>query len=791
MAMLKWRWLVVASLVLGCAGQRPGHPGAPAEQRTVAYRDSRRTTEPLKAPSKPQAAAAVLAQFEGFLQQTPDLEYPELLSRLGIVTPKESSLGFDPTRVKYFDQVSAGLRMTAEEQRVYRQHGLVSVDHRRPLSMANVYHAIYTMDLPVLITTDSILHALHRSFDKALMDLESSLFLPLVDAALARSSEELARAAHASRAPELRKNFEDVDLYFTVARNLLAGAGAAENAAPATIAPKLVEAEAVDGILKKVASLTLEERASTSIYGGRRAVDWSQFRPRGHYAHSARLSNFFRAMLWLGRTDLGWTLRTPDPAAGLDIDPERERADAALAVLLLQQSGELEHLSSVSRIIDFMVGRADNVTIDQVGAALAAAKIRQSDQLAEPEAMARFDAALGESPPGVQQIRGQVLGADLRGTVPTALPLSFQVFGQRFVIDSFVLSRVVFDSIVFDREKQPRMLPSGLDVMAALGNDTAVRLLAPELKQYKYSSNLLAARRVVDAITPEEWNQTAYNQWLSTLRTLDDPPESAAHFPASLKGEAWRRKQLRTALASWTELRHDTILYAKQSYSSTACEYPSGYVEPYPAFFRRVRELTATLSTRLGSIAEATAEPAKTGTAARGSKNAVPTARDRLQKFFARFASTMERLERLAALELSAQPFSADDEAFLKKTIDRRGAGSGPPRYDGWYPELILGERPDLWQPVVADVHTDPNGPRVLHEGVGNAEFLVVAIDNGPHRAAYVGPSYSYFEFTRGARMTDEEWQTEISRGTAPPPPGFTRIFQVPGTERLTLPASR
>jgi hypothetical protein len=782
--MLKWRWWVVAGLALGCAaGQRPGREAAPTERRALGYRDSSRATDPLKPAIKPQGAAAVLAQFEGFLKKSPDLEYPELLSRLGIVAPKESGLGFDPTRVKYFDQVSAALQLTAEEQRVYRQHGLVSIDHRRPHSMGSVYHAIYTMDLPVLITTDSILHAMHRSFDSALMALESSLFLPIVEAALAQSSEELARAAAASRAPELRKNFEDVDLYFTVARNLLAGAGAAENAAPTTIAPKLIEAEAVDEILKKVASLTLEQSPSTSIYGGRRAVDWSQFRPRGHYTQSARLSNFFRAMLWLGRTDLGWTLRAPDPAAGLDIDPERERADAALAVLLLQRSGELEHLASVSRIIDFMVGRADNVTIDQVGAALAVAKIRQSDQLAEPDALARFDAALGASPAGAQQIRGQVLGADARGTVPTALPLSFQVFGQRFLIDSFVLSRVVFDSIVFDRKKQTRMVPSGLDVMAALGNDTAVRLLAPELTKHKYSSNLLAARRVVDAMTPDEWNETAYNQWLSTLRTLDDAPESAQHFPASLKGEAWRRKQLRTALASWAELRHDTILYAKQSYSSTACEYPAGYVEPYPAFFRRVRELTATLSTRLGSIAEPRVKPAKAGAGARGSTNALPTVRERLQSFFAGFASTMDRLERLATLELSAQPFSAEDEAFLKKTIDRRGGGSGPPRYDGWYPQLIFGERPDLWEPVVADVHTDPNGPQVLHEGVGNTEFLVVAIDNGPHRAAYVGPSYSYFEFTRGARMTDEEWQAQVSNGSAPPPPAFTRTFQVPGTQ--------
>ena len=40
-------------------------------------------------------------------------------------------------------------------------------------------------------------------------------------------------------------------------------------------------------------------------------------------------------------------------------------------------------------------------------------------------------------------------------------------------------------------------------------------------------------------------------------------------------------KTLTTQLASWTHLRHDTLLYVKQSYSArTACVYPAGYVEP-------------------------------------------------------------------------------------------------------------------------------------------------------------------------------------------------------------------
>src|SRR5512141_744829 len=71
-----------------------------------------------------------------------------------------------------------------------------------------------------------------------------------------------------------------------------------------------------------------------------------------------------------------------------------------------------------------------------------------------------------------------------------------------------------------------------------------------------------------------------------------------------MRARAWAMKTLNTQLASWTQLRHDTILYAKQSYTREAlCSYPAGYVEPRVAFWQRLRatvlrmaELISTLS---------------------------------------------------------------------------------------------------------------------------------------------------------------------------------------------------
>jgi hypothetical protein len=435
----------------------------------------------------------------------------------------------------------------------------------------------------------------------------------------------------------------------------------------------------------------------------------------------------------------------------------------------------------VSHIIDFMVGRADNVSVDQVKEALSKAGIDGAEELVEKDALQRFDGALDTVGPRAQQIRGQVLDGNPGSDTPTSLPLAFQVFGQRFLIDSFALSTLVYDSIVYRGEKQRRFMPRGLDAMAAIGNDEAVRLLEPDLAQFKYSSNLLAVRRVVDAMKPEDWRASAYNQWLDALRALDETPADKRFFPQVMQREAWRRKQLRTSLASWAELRHDTILYAKQSYTTFyTCEYPKGFVEPYPAFFERMRELTSTLAARLAKVDVPAADPKR---AAR-----VLSDRDAYKAFFERFAGVMQRLEGMAKKELRAQPFNKDETELVQQTIDIRGGGGsgGPPTYTGWYPSLIFGGGPSKSEPVVSDVHSDPTNGAVLQVATGDVQFLVVAIDNGPHRAAYVGPSYSYYEFHGpiGKRMTDEEWQANVSQLKLPPAPEFTAVFQAPPDAR-------
>jgi len=62
-----------------------------------------------------------------------------------------------------------------------------------------------------------------------------------------------------------------------------------------------------------------------------------------------------------------------------------------------------------------------------------------------------------------------------------------------------------------------------------------------------------------------------------------------------MQNQAWARKDLNTLLGSWTELKHDTILYAKQVYAEMGGGMEGvddrGYVEPNPYLYARLAAL--------------------------------------------------------------------------------------------------------------------------------------------------------------------------------------------------------
>jgi hypothetical protein len=275
----------------------------------------------------------------------------------------------------------------------------------------------------------------------------------------------------------------------------------------------------VDAKVREVLAAIVRLRAdkAPALYGRQGViVDWSQFAPRGHYTESEQLQRYFRALMWLGRVDLGFALGSPDPAFG-GFDAGRERLDAVMLSWVMRQSGYLGTIDKMYRTIGFLVGASDDVTVADLAAAAERAGVRRPVDLGDPAKVNAAVAELARAGVGAGAIRSQIGYRAPGAGAEVALPGVLQVFGQRFVIDSFLMSKLVFDSIQFKGKQQERTMPSGLDVAATLGNDEAVALLEPELEKWGYAANLLAARRTVEERAPAAWNGTAYDIWLSAL----------------------------------------------------------------------------------------------------------------------------------------------------------------------------------------------------------------------------------------------------------------------------------
>jgi len=311
----------------------------------------------------------------------------------------------------------------------------------------------------------------------------------------------------------------------------------------------------------------------------------------------------------------------------------------------------------------------------------------------------------------------------------------------------------------------------------APGGSPLLDLLRDQLDEYQYQGNLHTLRWLVDSYPEDFWTANLYNRWLTALRALNAPTLDPA-YPEPMRTAAWADRTTNVQLASWAELRHDTLLYAKQSYTGgISCTYPDGYVEPYPELWAALAAYARDAKAKLADVPFTD-----------------PWTRTSIDTYFDGFAATMDRLEALARKELAAEPFDADDVAFLEQVI-HMDPGCGDPGYTGWYAGLFWGgsELHKEFAPTIADVHTDANdtgvcgepcaeSPRVLHVGTGAVNLMVFTADSCEGPRAYVGPVSSYYELAPPRelkRWTDSEWKVALGSPQPPERPEWTGSFVV------------
>jgi hypothetical protein len=402
----------------------------------------------------------------------------------------------------------------------------------------------------------------------------------------------------------------------------------------------------------------------------------------------------------------------------------RELGAALILRDLLLRSGRLDDWRRFDSLIQTFVGRTDSMTFDQLGEVLDGAGRRFPGDFADPQTLEDLQGWIVQSGIGRQAIRSHLYESSPFDPDKIELPVSFTVIGQRFTPDSWALAKVVADEILWDQRKVQRRVPTALDVaFTVMGNDQAVPMLVDLMKSQKgksfrdglnYQHNLAGVRAVFDARRADSWDESLYSMWLGCLRELS-APTADPKYPEVMHTRAWADKSINTQLASWTQLRHDTILYVKQSATAmAACDYPAGYVEPRPEFWRRFQRMAERASTLMEDVSPAQPSGQMNTGRSEGADSTGPrtglrrTGKNRVE-YFREFAQQLSILAGIAEKELARQDLSPEEARFLKDIVEVRGF-SGPPTYSGWYPDSSTkgeGTAPSTtrWWPMSTPIH--------------------------------------------------------------------------------------
>lgn len=613
----------------------------------------------------------------------------------------------------------------ADVAKALTERGFVVIPGYRSLFQDAYGTALYD-NHAMFVTTDAGYHFLHLAFSKVLRDTEEASMLPVLEDLVTHAVETSRDQATELKGTELADVASRVQQLFEAAAVLLG-----------------LDVGSVGPRAEQEVALALEAaRMTTSPITGfvacdpaespRGCVDYSLFEPRGHYTRSEDLERYFRAMSLLGQEGASFVAVAEDGTLKVNV-PSMQFS------LLLARAMETDSIEDDWRLVyeptAFMVGVADDYTPYELAS------------VAGPN-WSMADAA---DPAFIQRIGEGLLASRSVGVNPEAA--SVRVMGARFVIDSYVLDQLAWPNVGegFPVEKR-RVYVSPLDVAAAFGSEYAldVQHQAGESRYSHYDDQMSAMRDVVASRSDEDWAATVYDAWLAALQPV--LRDHGAAFPQFMRSDAWTAKDLQTALGSYTELKHDTILYGKQEFAAEGggdwSDFPPRHwVEPEPVAFERMSEVAALLRNGLRD------------------RGLLPDANDRL---LAELQTFLDRLARIARDELAGKAITDADNDWLGEI------GSVMERL--WYQSADVDTETgavsdsDSHDALVADIARSTSWYLEIGDGYVDTILVLVPADNGRFQVA-IGGVYSYYEFWRpaaGGRLTDEEWWAMLQRGDAP-----------------------
>lgn len=636
--------------------------------------------------------------------------------------------------ITYLERVDAHLHLDPRERKVLDANGFVVMERARYQSYAVAFHDVFQQQLPVYVSADAILNAVFMSTQTLLEGAERSRLAPRLVKMLPRMRSTLAQQRNVYGA----ETVADLDLYLAVAEGLLDPNGNHRPRPEGQAGELLDHAMEADGLQEVM------------LFGRERMIDFSQMKPRGHYATASSIDlstppradgtggdyrllsfeEYFRAMTWLSRLELNLVSRSSRSSQpGADPDPTetpREARDALALADLVRRSGSLGDLAEFESVYSTFAGRREDVSVpDLLGFGIAPD---------DPKAPEKLRAKIGNGFQRTARIHYMPHGTPV-------LPAIATLFGPRIAPDTAPLTGLVHDAVPLREEL------GAPDVAYLLGHERARKYLVADLAQFPTLGAALDKGRAALAASVKT-KTDVYGTWLRAVSALAEPP--AGVVPSFMKTEAYADARMASALAGYAQIRHTFVLLAGQGYDAYGCEIPDGFVEPALGMYDAL-------------LAWA---------------NAARAANPKDQAYFARLATVLGMLRGIAKTELEGKALSEPQRRWLGMIAEYTpvgGYGAGdsgePPKYTGWYFDLFPDREKGAERRVdiVADYFTLTNANQVRYLGIDRAALGVFLVDTGGAKRAMVGPvAIPYETVTSIAHRLDDKTARRLEHPRAP-----------------------
>lgn len=588
-----------------------------------------------------------------------------------------------------------------------------------------VYESNRYVYKPNFVTVDSLMHTYHLYFQYLLKKTEKTYLSQTLSELSVEMLNKSTEQYNALKGSEWETAAMRNVIFFSV--------GAKLQGNDVSLLPEV--SDVVSGEIENImsASGVMESPALTTNPKEPYQEDYSQYKPRGYYEGDEQLEAYFRTMMWYGRMHY--------------LQSDEDLSRSSLLMTMAMEGDTLTKWDSIYTITSFFAGASDDngyYEYKPVIDAVYGEGCTVSDLIGKTEEWDSFQASIKYL--GKPSINSVVVEDDgeIGNTLETVA--GFRFMGQRFTVDAAIMQQLVYDNVDKNGAGELRMLPDVLDVPAALGSDTALSILEQQgdTSYGGYSENMAELREAYATDATDEnatlWNASLYAGWLNTLRPLLEVKGEG--YPSFMQTEEWRKKNLESFAGSYTELKHDTVLYSKQVMAEMGGgEIPvyddRGYVEPEPKVYSRF----ANLST-------------KTAEGLKGFGMLSPEDEENLNNL----AALATKLLTISEKELVNETLTDEEYELIRcygGELEHFWYDAIKGSYDTEY--VTVQEFPSA---LVVDVATDPNGA-VLELGTGRVStiYVVVPVD-GTLRVAS-GSVYSFYQFEQplSDRMTDSQWR--------------------------------